>query len=797
MKTNRVTTSIENLIFGHRVLVIGAFLLATVFMAYSASKLRIDAGFNKLVPMEHEYMQVFSEYQDQFGGANQVLVALMVEEGDIFTPEFFKDLQEATDSVFFIPGVDRSKVYSLFTPNVRFTEIVEDGIDADNLVPADFRPDAAGLERVRQNILKSPYVGRLVANDFTGAIVSAQLLEIDPSTGEKLDYLKVSDALEQVRERYARPGLSVHIIGFAKVVGDMTDGASRVFFFFGLAFLVTAIMVYLYCRSLRRTAATLACSLFAVIWQLGMLPLLGFGIDPMGIMVPFLIFAIGVSHGVQMVSANGAEVFDGFSSFEAARRSFRRLLAPGIIALASDTIGFLTIWLIPIRVIQELAVTASLGVAAIILTNLVLLPVVLSYLAVGRRYANKLHKRARHMVPIWHVASMVTGRKVAGGLIVIACMLAVFGVYEGSRIKVGDVQQGVPEFWPDSRYNLDTKTIAEKFSIGVDVLTIFAEADAQGCIDYEVMDTIDSFDWHITNQAGVQSTMSLPKVAKVMNSAWNEGNVKWRFLPRESSVMVQAISSVPTGSGLLNADCSVMPLYVYTKDHKSETISGLVAAAKGFDGGDSPGSVAFRVGGGNLGVMAATNEEVVSAQFPILMYVFLAVIVLCLITFRSLRGTLCIVIPLALVSVLSYALMSLLGIGLKVNTLPVVALGVGVGVDYGIYIYSRFKELYENGKSIQEAYEITLDITGNAVLLTGITLAFGVGTWIFSPLKFQADMGVLLTFMFFVNMLGALILLPALARWFFPNRAKGTGPSSTSSAAGDESSPTAPVRAMG
>jgi predicted RND superfamily exporter protein len=166
--------------------------------------------------------------------------------------------------------------------------------------------------------------------------------------------------------------------------------------------------------------------------------------------------------------------------------------------------------------------------------------------------------------------------------------------------------------------------------------------------------------------------------------------------------------------------------------------------------------------------MAATNETVSAAQFPMLMWVFAAIILLCLITFRSLRATLCIVIPLALVSILAYALMALLEIGLKVSTLPVVALGVGIGVDYGIYIYSRFRSYLAEGLPTQEAYRKTLNVTGNGVVFTGITLALGVATWIFSPLKFQADMGILLTFMFLVNMLGAIVLLPALAYWLKP-----------------------------
>jgi len=186
-----------------------------------------------------------------------------------------------------------------------------------------------------------------------------------------------------------------------------------------------------------------------------------------------------------------------------------------------------------------------------------------------------------------------------------------------------------------------------------------------------------------------------------------------------------------------------------------------------------PGSVNFRMATGNVGVMAATNDVVKAAQMPMLIMVYLAIIVLCLITFRTVAGTLAIVIPLALVSLLAYALMAWLGIGLKVNTLPVVALGVGIGVDYGIYIFSRLQMYLKQGMPLYEAYYETLKVTGKAVLFTAITLAVGVGTWILSDLKFQADMGILLAFMFLLNMIGALVLLPALTYWLMPSARHG------------------------
>ena len=305
------------------------------------------------------------------------------------------------------------------------------------------------------------------------------------------------------------------------------------------------------------------------------------------------------------------------------------------------------------------------------------------------------------------------------------------------------------------------------------------------------MEQVDRMAWHVRNVEGVQSVACLPMIAKTINQGFNEGNPKWHILPHHPAVLSQSIMPVDTASGLLNSDGSVLPIYIFLRDHRAETITGVVDEIKRFRKVESSHKVDFRLATGNVGVMGATNEVVAAAQFPMLLYVFGAVILLCLISFRSWRAAFCIVLPLALVSMLAYALMAKLQIGLKVSTLPVVALGVGVGVDYGIYLFFRLRSYIkresrltgpaaiddelvfevetDNDMLFEEALVASLRQTGSAVVFTGLTLAVGVSTWIFSALKFQADMGVLLTFMFLFNMLGAIFLLPAIARWLLPH----------------------------
>ncbi|MDX2224332.1 MAG: MMPL family transporter, partial [Rhodospirillaceae bacterium] len=740
--------TLAEFMFGRRALMLALFAVLTALLAYAAALLKIDAGFEKQIPTKHPYIQTFLKHQDEFGGANRLLIAVNARQGDMFTPEFFTTLKQVTDAVFFLPGVNRSTVTSIFTPNVRFVEIVEGGFAGGNVVPAEFAPTPEMLALVRENILKSGQVGRLVANDFTAALVSAQLVEIDPATGEKLDYFKVADQLEQdIRAKFETEATSVHIVGFAKVIGDVADGALGVVGFFGVTFVISGVLVYFFTHSVRLTILPLVCSFVAVVWNMGLLTVFGFGLDPMSILVPFLTFAIGVSHGVQKINVISAEFLAGADAFTAAKTAFRKLVLTGAVAALADVFGFLTILLIEIRIIQEVAITASIGVFCVILTNLFLIPLLASYVKLGEGYRDRLRKAGTARQGLWRQLAAFTQTRRAVAAIGVTVVLFAYGTYQSQFVRIGDVLSGVPELRPDSRYNQDDAVITSKFSIGTDVIQTIVETVPNGCIQYDVMERIDAFAWEISNVAGVRSTLSMPQAAKIVNAGWNEGNLKWRVLPRNEQLLVQATQGVDTATGLLNADCSVMPVIAFTEDHKAETISRIVAAVKDFAAANDSDRHRFLLATGNVGVMAATNEVVEAEEFQILLWVYAAVSLLCLALFRSWRPTVCVLIPLILVSIWCYALMVFLDIGLKVSTLPVAALGVAIGVDYGIYIFARLKSTLEEGVGLEEAFFRTLQVSGNAVLMTGLTLTIGVATWAFSDLQFQADMGLLLAFM--------------------------------------------------
>jgi predicted RND superfamily exporter protein len=413
--------------------------------------------------------------------------------------------------------------------------------------------------------------------------------------------------------------------------------------------------------------------------------------------------------------------------------------------------------------IRELAITASLGVAYKIVTNLVMLPVVASYVKLPADYGQKMHGiRERRSTAVLALARLAEPRNAR---IVVAVSAVLFGlaVWGSLGRHIGYVQPGAPELRDSARYNRDAVAIAEKFAVGLDVLTVVHETAPDSCYERTKMSFIDDLAWELSNTEGVIGTASLPALVKLGAGGFNEGNPKWGDMPRDKRSMASFIGLVGEGSGLYDPRCTVLPINVYLTDHKAETIKRTVAVVKDFRAANTLDGVTVRLASGNAGVQAATNEVLEATELPMMLYVYATIVVLVFLTYRDWRAVIACCLPLTLATFIGYWFMKVLDIGLTVATLPVMVLAVGIGVDYAFYIYNRLQLYLADGLDIVSAFRRALSETGIATVFTALTLSVGVATWVFSPLKFQADMGLLLAFMFMLNMVMAITVLPALA----------------------------------
>jgi len=767
---------LETWLFGRRRAVLGCLALFTALMAWFAVQLRMDAGFEKQLPIGHEYVRTFDTYRADLLGANRLTVVVKARQGTIWTQAGLKRLYDVTQAVTFLPHVARSSVQSLWTPNSFVNEITEEGFRADPLVPGTVtaeRLDAAAVDAIQRSTAQGGFVGTLVARDHSSAMVTAELNEFD-SAGAHMDYVAFNQLLEsRIRAQFEDAQFEVQIIGFAKQIGDIAEGASAVINYCLVALLLTAVAVYGYCRSLRFTALPLLCSLASLVWQFGALRLLGYGLDPLAVLVPFLVFAIGVSHGVQQINFIVREISHGKSCDAAARASFTGLLIPGTLALVTAFVSFVTLVLIPIPMVRELAITASLGVGFKIITNLVMLPLAASMLKVNKAYADRCERSRSGRAALLHRLAQVAVPRNAAIVLAVAAMVLVTAVWESRDRVVGTLQAGAPELRADSRYNRDAVAVAQAYDVGLDWLSVAFEAAAESCENVAIGAYQDRFVWAMQPVQGVVSIASFSSALRQYNEGYNEGNPKMGAVPVDSgnySALATEIGRVP---GTMRKDCSMTAVHLFLADHKATTINRVIAAIKAFRSQQTMDGVKIRLASGNAGLLAAINEEVEASELPMMLYVYAAIVLLVFAVYRDWRAVLACCLPLTIGTFIGYWFMKELQIGLTVATLPVMVLAVGIGVDYAFYIYNRLQLHLAHGQPIVKALEHAILEVGTATIFTAITLAAGVATWSFSALKFQADMGKLLAFMFMVNMVMAMTVLPAFAVWlerWFPRR---------------------------
>ena len=765
---------LERVLFNHRPWVLLLCLMVTLFLGVQATHIELKASFEKMIPTGHPYIVNYLDHQKELSGlGNALRIAVANRQGDIYDPAYLATLQALSDKIYLLPGVDRAVMKSLWTPATRWVSVTEDGLDGGPVIPDEYDGKPASMAMLRRNVQLSNEIGQSVAFDQRSSIIYVPLLA-HTSDGQPLNYAALSADLEALRTQYQSDAIDIHIIGFAKKIGDLIEGLQQILLFFAVAILITAGVLYAYTRCIRSTLLVVLCSLVAVLWQVGLLPLLGYQLDPYSVLVPFLVFAIGMSHGAQKMNGIMQDIGRGMHRTVAARFTFRRLFLAGLTALLCDAVGFAVLMIIQIQVIQDLAVIASIGVAVLIFTNLILLPVLLSSVGVSGRAAQLSLKSERADLTgqrrhgFWRFLDQFTRRRWAALCISISLTLAVLGFMVSLQLNIGDLDAGAPELRADSRYNLDDGFMTQHYGASSDLFAVMIKTPVGACARYDILRKVDALDWELRGLPGVDSTNSLALLNRRMLVGLSEGSPKWYELQNNQAMLNLITAGAPRG--LYNENCSLLTLYAYLTDHKAATLSRLVQHVEQFAAANDNDDVQFLLAAGNAGIEAATNIVVKQASREMLFWVYGAVILLCLITFRSWRATLCAVIPLMLTSILCEALMVWLNIGVKVATLPVIALGVGIGVDYSLYVMSIMLGHLRQGLSLSEAYYRALVSTGKVVMLTGLTLAIGMITWLFSPIKFQADMGVLLAFMFVWNMVGALVLLPALACFLLPAR---------------------------
>ncbi|MEJ2393755.1 MAG: MMPL family transporter, partial [Candidatus Thiodiazotropha sp.] len=447
---------VERALFNNRLLVVILCLIVSLFLGWQATHIRLNASYEKMIPTSHPFVANYLENKGDLSTlGNNLRIAVETTEGTIFDKKYMETLRQMNDEIYLLPGVDRPFMKSLWTSATRWTAVTEEGLEGGTVVPENYDGSKQSLDQVRANVERSGEIGQLVAANFKSSIIFVPLLDINHKTGEALDYHALTQQIEQIRDKYQSDKIRIHITGFAKVVGDLISGLLQMLGFFLIAILVATATLYWFTHCVRSTLLVVTCSLVAVLWQFGLVTLLGYELDPYSVLVPFLVFAIGMSHGAQKMNGIMQDVGRGTHRVVAARHTFRRLFMAGLTALLCDAVGFAVLMIIEIKVIQDLALIASIGVAVLIFTNLILLPILLSFTGVSPKAAKRSLKSEQQDLAgvkhwLWAFLDRFTKKPMATLSVILGLVMGVGGYAISTQLQIGDLDPGAPELRPDS-----------------------------------------------------------------------------------------------------------------------------------------------------------------------------------------------------------------------------------------------------------------------------------------------------------------------------------------------------------
>jgi predicted RND superfamily exporter protein len=809
-RRNKVLAAIEPLIFGRRALLMGVLLVISALLAVALLSIKSDSAFDKTIPLAHPYWQAQQQLQSDFGGANTLAITLTRKDGDIYNDALLSRLRAVTAEVATLPGIDAARVSSLFTPDVRFIDVVDGAFKGGSVVPAEYTPTAPMFAQIRSNVAKASIVGHYVSDDQHAAMVLAEFRD-GPH-----DYAAIAAKLEGLRKKYQGDGISLQISGYAERAGSVLAETPRVLMFLGITLALIFVLLCLLLLSIKLAALPVLASLIALIWQYGLLRLCGYGFDPLAMLAPLLVIAVAIAHGLQYVIAWRSEIAGHKrSGADAAAFAWRRLAVVGAFAMLAALAVVATLTLAPIAIVREMALGVGFGLLGVFVATQLMLPIALSVVDVGdvQAFAARQQARDARIDGLWRLLSNIVRPQFAAVAILIAAGLCGGALWLGRGLQVGEGARGAAELRPDSRYNRELRSIDAKFSSGSDVLKVIAETDAEACLKFDVMDQVDRFAWHLDNIAGVQSTASLPQAARAVNAAFSESNPRYRTLPRKASSMSQATAPITPDSGLLNADCSAMAVLAHLQDRRAATIRRVVEqvqlynrqnAIAYYEANKNVDSkycnakleakhaaataksdpqlqqklaafskscpVNFVIAGGSIGAIAAINETLQQWQQPVLLYAVAAIAVVVYLMFFEIGALIAILLPLALVSWMAYALMSAAGIGITALSLPITALAMLIGIGPALWMITALQRELADGHRMQQACHRALQGAGKGLIIAALVTGIGVLGWFAAGLQLQRDLGLMLLFFFAANLLATLLLVPAIASFLLSER---------------------------
>jgi len=774
-------TSIGEFIVRYRYPIMAVMGLLTVLFIYGMSqKLSMEVLLEEMIPPNHEFVKLHGKYESAYGGTSTVMLAIMVKKGDIFNPEMLKKIKRINDTLLFNPDIRRSFVYSIAQRKSKATKGHAGGtVDVTALMWPEIDTTPQGIKTLKENIFTADlYNGVLVSRDGKATLIMADCWD-------NIDYSKFFNFIQELKEREENDNVSIHVAGRPMLLGWIYHFMPKLYLIFGITVVFTVLVVAAYFRNVVVVIPLLALVL-STVWGFGVISLFGVNFNPLMVVLAVLVAARALSHSVQTTRRYLEELYLAKGDrTRAAEATLNGLFLASLAAIVTDAAGFCVLILARIPMIQKIAILCACWVVSILLISSVLGPLLCIYMPIPKnlkKYDFSFDTdRKKKKRGIMDAAADMCLRRSNVAIVIAMVVIGLIAATFDSKLKVGDTFPGSPILWPDSRYNMDCQKINEKFDAsGTDLISVIVEGEEEWSIqEPAVLKRIDLYERYIAHKFPdlVGGTQSLARIVKTMNKEFHEGDVRYLAIPDDKRLITNLMFFYQTAGDpgdyttLFDGRYRHTIIRVFLKDHRGETLKNVVQATREFfESQPEIKGVAFKYAAGYGGILAATNEEIKKSQTGTLLLVFLTVFVFCGLAYRSIIAAVLLCVPLLVASLVAFMYMVIKDIGLDINVLPVAAVGIGVGVDYGIYILSRMEEEFKNtGGDWKAMTHTTMNSAGKGVVITAFTVIIPILLWpLMADLKFQAEMGLLLSFIMFFDMLGALLFLPAAVNLIKP-----------------------------
>ena len=768
---------IIGLVMRFRILTLLLLLGMTAFFGYGITRMAFYTEFMELFPKNHPYVKIHKEYMKYFGGANIATLVLEVKDGDVFNEETLDKIIRINDAVSIVPGVNFYQVFSLASPRVLEITEIAGGFSSVRLLKT-VPTNETEMADLRAKVLTNEAYGTWVSEDLKALRVQAEFLET------KLDYHAIYEAFMKIKEAEENDNHKIYLAGEPVLQGWIYHHVNETTVIFFISCCILVVLLYFFMGRQPIWWIPLLSAVLSAIWGLGMSGFLGYQFDPLIIVVPFLLTARAMSHGIQWLNRFGNEFRRTGDVREAGHITGIELFFPCVIGVVTDACGILIVALIPIPILQHLAILGFVWGLSVIFTVTLFNPVFVSFLPLKADALNeRLHRASltNLMARLAKFSISNTGKTV---LIIGSVIILSMGLYGFFRVPIGDTHSGSPILWPDSEYNQSIDAINQRFS-GMEQIyaLVLANPQTQGSLFLPgTLRAMDKLKDYLVNDGDAVFGFSSSDNIRTYNRLCRGNDPKFDIVPNTPLEIFQILTisyaeAAPEDMDkYMTPDSSAANVRLFLKDHKGDTLKRVISRMKEWI--NSPESkietldmndptkivpaVEFKPAGGLGGILSAANELIEKANHWLVAGILGFTFFCCAVVYRSLIAGFIFVISLVMANFTSFSYMAWKNIGLNINTVPVVSLGVGLGVDYGLYIVSRIRERIAAGASWEEGIVSGVSSTGRAVFYQAIIMSASVFFWWFSPLRFQAEMGFLLAILMMVNMIVGVLLLPAL-----------------------------------